>query len=307
VIREARGQRKLAVADYLNVLNMMPDHPAARIRLAWPDNNDCIGAYERKRISHYDVSELEAGIIEVNKEDGPVRAGNILNNSGAVIIRGILPVDLLQSLLEKYREVVAARREVEETGMWPLPKVDADLRGEIEQLMSSTGMTEWMNRIFNSRYPNWHVIHRHDWHVQWRGPGPHPHSPTPIHQDHPVFATGSEFITCWFSCTPCGDDVSPGLELYLEYFRHPIHFSDQFPEAPAAMDRGFVADYLRHRIRRPRFSPGDVLLFHPNIFHRTEHKQKWDGNRMSFDLRFQAGPSSPGFIDVVQNGMGYAS
>jgi len=298
VIKESRGRCGEAADDYRRVLSMEPGHAAARVRLAWLAEQSLVVGRDMSFLDHNGPAIPSSESLQVSKAEGMTQAVKIFNTYGAVIVRDLIPAADLEVLLDKYRHAVVERQKAEGVGMWPVQDVDSKIRADLEKLLDSTDVASWLEKICSYRFPAWEIQPRHDWHIQWRGPDPH--EPTRIHQDCPVYINNSEFITCWFTCSNCGNGDAPGLELYLDNVSHPLHFVEQFPDAPAAVSRDFLTEYLADRSWSPRMSPGDVLLFRPNLFHRTECDRSWDSYRMSYDLRFQCGPSAPGFSEIVE-------
>jgi ectoine hydroxylase-related dioxygenase (phytanoyl-CoA dioxygenase family) len=85
-------------------------------------------------------------------------------------------------------------------------------------------------------------------------------------------------VTCWIALDPCGV-VAPGLELVT------CRISELIAPVDLAPDR-VDARYHPGEFWRPRLLPGDALVFHGDILHRTHVTPSMAQDRTSIELRF---------------------
>lgn len=87
-----------------------------------------------------------------------------------------------------------------------------------------------------------------------------------------------EMVTCWITLVPCGVN-SPGLELVLhrlEGLLAPVELADVRVRMRFAPEQFWG----------PAMEPGDALLFHGDILHRTHVTPAMTEDRTSIELRF---------------------
>ena len=87
-----------------------------------------------------------------------------------------------------------------------------------------------------------------------------------------------DMVTCWIPLTPCGDDA-PGLELLGQ------RFDRLLPPADLAHAR-VIERFVPEKFWRPVMEPGDALLFHGDLLHRTHVTPTMTKDRTSLELRF---------------------
>jgi len=94
-----------------------------------------------------------------------------------------------------------------------------------------------------------------------------------------------EMITCWIPLTPCGVEA-PGLELVTRRAESLL--------APAELTADRVRGcFATEEFWRPAMKPGDALLFHGSVLHRTHVTPAMTKDRTSIELRFFAADNLP--------------
>jgi ectoine hydroxylase-related dioxygenase (phytanoyl-CoA dioxygenase family) len=87
----------------------------------------------------------------------------------------------------------------------------------------------------------------------------------------------TRLVTCWIALDPCGVDA-PGLELIRRPLDHLLHFSE-------LNDATLRSRFPPEDFRAPELEPGDALLFHPGVLHRTHVKPEMRRDRLSIEFR----------------------
>ncbi len=127
---------------------------------------------------------------------------------------------------------------------------------------------------------------------------PSGHAPHTWHQDGALgydFAAGGPagpgpeallpMLTCWLPLTPCGDDA-PGLELIS------LPLADLLPPQSLADER-LRSNYPPEKFHAPEMRPGNLVLFHSGVLHRTRVNPAMKLDRTSIELRLVAAGRVP--------------
>ncbi|WJW74594.1 tetratricopeptide repeat protein [Thiohalobacter sp. IOR34] len=298
IVDEIEGDAKSAAQRYYHVLEMDPSYGAARIRLHWPDNWRFLDRKQRERLSSWNTDMPDVNELVVDRQGGSIEAArSVFKKFNAVIIRNMFADDAWVGIRQDYYQQLGERMHKDKRGMWLMEDVDQSLRGSVTRLTDEAGLESWLHGILGEKYDDWRFAEHHAWHIQRRDAGGE--WVTPCHQDHPVFCANNGYATCWMPFDKCGDDRAPGLELFLDDIEHPILLQEQFPHMPLTLPTEFVHEYLEPKRLRPEFVPGDMLIFAPLVFHKTEALDAGaGGKRMSCDIRYKIGPTAWGFGEM---------
>ena len=141
----------------------------------------------------------------------------------------------------------------------------------------------WLRRQYApSRYPMFHAPH--GWH-QDGALGFNFGAASPSTTEPAILP----MVTCWIALNPCGVDA-PGLE----FVRRRI---DQLLEPTELTDSSVRTRFAPSEFWRPRLEPGDVLLFHGDVLHRTHVHSSMLNDRTSVELRFFSAAHPPARLD----------
>jgi ectoine hydroxylase-related dioxygenase (phytanoyl-CoA dioxygenase family) len=117
---------------------------------------------------------------------------------------------------------------------------------------------------------------------------PRGHHPNSWHQDGGLgVAFSSEpgpqppmtrMVTCWIALDECGRDA-PGLELIRRPLDSLLHYTE-------LDDAKLRERFPREEFWTPELNPGDALLIHPGVLHRTHVRPAMQRDRRSVEYRF---------------------
>ncbi|MBF0186373.1 MAG: hypothetical protein HQL50_00435 [Magnetococcales bacterium] len=302
----ASGDARGAADSLMEILAHTADHAVAHCLLRWPDIWRALAISEREVVIRSRSTPIEPSCLvhALSSPEGIEECIQTLHTYGAVLIRGFFPRQPVDRFHQKHRDTLLHHRRHNEGEAWRLEKVEprddaSSITVDLSHLIDGSLLPRLITLYSEQRHPGWSVIPHQANHIQLRDETDQ--RPEPIHQDHPVHGKQSTFLTCWIPLTPCGNGLAPGVELYLERFQHPVHLKSEFPAALNGLPDGFILEHLHAHRFVPHFEPGDLLVFDPMLFHKTETLSRTEYPRISCDLRFQSGPSAFGYGDQSQS------
>ena len=122
-------------------------------------------------------------------------------------------------------------------------------------------------------------------------------SPLPYadwHQDGAFLGDGIRTINLWLSLSHCGDDA-PGLDLLPRRLDRIVETGSGGAIFPWSVGPGTVEDAAEGvEVLRPRFQPGDGLLFDEMFLHRTATDETMTRDRYAIESWFFAPSVYPG-------------
>ncbi|MDB6067524.1 MAG: hypothetical protein JWR26_3732 [Pedosphaera sp.] len=120
---------------------------------------------------------------------------------------------------------------------------------------------------------------------------PPQHAPHTWHQDGALagrftvaapgaadFNTLLHMVTCWIPLVACGTNA-PGLEIITQR-------NEQLLSPACLVDDFIQSNYPSASFLKPVMEPGDLLLFHGDVLHRTHVDPVMQSDRTSIELRF---------------------
>jgi hypothetical protein len=122
-------------------------------------------------------------------------------------------------------------------------------------------------------------------------------SPLPFadwHQDGAFLGEGIRTINLWLSLSHCGDDA-PGLDLLPRRLDRIVETGSGGAIFPWSVGPGTVEEAAEGvEVLRPRFQPGDALLFDEMFLHRTATDETMTRDRYAIESWFFAPSVYPG-------------
>ena len=216
------------------------------------------------------------------------RLPGLLQSRGAVLLRRMLPGQLLSQWLPVLEKLYAGADELFESGRmddWiyqtfyryghvdprSIPDYDLWLR----QLLGQPGLRNLLRTLFGPRA--WVLL---------KDSAPRRQAPQLrdraifFHQDQEFIGPLPQAVNVWIPLTPAGGDW-PGLELWLDGPQAPLlNFAMSPPEREQVYAR--IPPEARWR---PQLMPGDILLFTAWTVHRTCFEPGMQQTRYSYELR----------------------
>ena len=114
------------------------------------------------------------------------------------------------------------------------------------------------------------------------------------HQDGAFLGDGIRTINLWLSLSHCGDDA-PGLDLLPRRLDRIVETGSGGAAFPWSVGPGTVEEASEGvPVLRPRFAPGDALLFDEMFLHRTATDETMTRNRYAIETWFFAPSVYPG-------------
>jgi phytanoyl-CoA dioxygenase PhyH len=230
----------------------------------------------------------------------PVRARDIeavsrtFEAAGAVHVTGALPIDVLADVRSASERVFHEWDQLAADGLLPESLATPHLRRYIplaDLLLDHSPVDALLHPTFlqlarsyldkePELAPNSHVrsilLDRLDTHL-------------PFHQDQTILKRA--LLNVWIPLDACGVGA-PGLELVMESWRELLSPSPleqpRFAVDHARLDEASVLDaFAAEAFWRPRFAPGDAMLFSGSTIHRTYVNAAMGADRMSIEIRLQ--------------------
>lgn len=225
----------------------------------------------------------------------------LFQQHGCLLIRQALPQQPLQALLGLARQAYARADALMSTGQ--LPQAERTLYGyghvPPQACYPSSDPFLYLARLLQSWQPLlqsllWEPLLLYQGSMfrrQFPEAGPSP--ALPWHQDCVFLEPVHPVLNCWTPLVPCGHNA-PTLEILLLNLngllpspRHPGH-----PPRPGAayLDYGFTDPELSMRFPEairwaPTMLPGDLLIFHEFMLHRTGLTPTMAQTRLSLEIR----------------------
>jgi hypothetical protein len=214
-----------------------------------------------------------------------------LDREGFVLLRGLIPVSMVEELRENVYRATAqsglVERRVSDPAAFHLKTVD----GNLDRLRARP----FVRPVTNSatyRAVNMHVIHAlaaqvgplrlvEEGHGRWLRIG----MPRdlkrgmPPHQDIFYMRKGEDFVTVWVPLHSCPPKLG-GVRLVPRSHQHGPFFHDG--------KRGIPVRGHGLRWRQFSFDPGDALVFHRHLVHASGRNRTEDQVRFSVDFRLMA-------------------
>jgi len=114
------------------------------------------------------------------------------------------------------------------------------------------------------------------------------------HQDGAFLGEGIRTVNLWLSLSHCGEDA-PGLDLVPRRLDHVVETGSGGAYFPWSVGPGTVEEAADGvPVLRPRFKPGDALLFDELFLHRTATDDTMTKNRYAIENWFFAPSVYPG-------------
>jgi len=293
MLHQALGHTAEATQAYLSTLSLDPEHAAAHFRIRSSQSWSQLTEADRQRLDAARRPAPEPEQITVT-DPADLRAVNAsLDRHGCALIRNALPTQALQKFKSRFQPTLTQHAARAQQPMFLMRDVHARMAIEWADLARQTALQNLVCSYCASHNPGWTVTAHQAWHIQLRDGNDV--QPTMTHQDFPVLGQQASFLTCWTPLDPCGRGEAPGVRLFLEHFRHPVHSVEHRPDAVNAVSFDQIREHLRGRAVTPGFDPGDLMLLGPCIFHETQVVPGAPGQRISCDVRFRAGPTLRGF------------
>ena len=110
------------------------------------------------------------------------------------------------------------------------------------------------------------------------------------HQDGAFMGVHVHSINVWLALSECGHDA-PGLDLVARRFDGIMETGTHGANFDWSVGQGVVDRMDQPRVVRPRFAPGDALIFDHLLLHRTATDPSMRKSRYAIEAWF-AGPSS---------------
>lgn len=222
-------------------------------------------------------------------------------HSGCLLIRQALPQAPLQQLLWLARQAYARADALMALGQ--LPQREAVFYGyghvppeacyplSDPYLYLARLLKPWLP-LFQALLQEPLLLHQGSlFRRQFPQGGPSP--ALPWHQDCVFLEPLHPVLNCWLPLVPCGLRA-PSLEILLLNLSTPLH-APRHPGHPpepgdAYLDYGFTDAEIREHFPEaerwhPTMRPGDLLLFHEFMFHRTGLQPDMDQVRISLEIR----------------------
>ena len=291
MLHQQSGNQSLAAAGYEMVLTLDPGHLAARFRLWHLMDTDSRGS--ALDLGPPDPPSPDA--FAVSADDGAA-ARDRFEDFGGVLMRGAVSTGAFDEIVRELEPWMRTFTDAKPSGAVDFSQAPRSIRDRVLGVLESPEISE---RVFQSlgawRGAGW-LPHSHGvWWLQWHEPDiPRP---TDLHQDFPVSADRSDWFTLWMPFVECGPGIAPALQVAACDLRHPLHYREFQGEYINTVPIKDVARYFEPVLIRPRFEPGDLLVFGKTTLHGTFTEPGMPRTRLSFDSRFNRGPSPIGFQD----------
>jgi hypothetical protein len=211
--------------------------------------------------------------IEVDVEEGPELAADVLASRGAVLIRRLIDIEHLSPFRDTCLQLFHNKR---------LQALNVDEVGDPTPMLA--GATPFINLMLQRFFPARPTLRARQTYVRRVKPE-RPETAVPFHQD--VQAFGRMLVNLWTPLSACGRDA-PGLELVTARLRDLAvteSASDQY-DALQISEQLVHERFGKEGLCRPEMEPGDVLAFLGTTIHRTYIVPEMTEDRFSVELRF---------------------
>jgi hypothetical protein len=112
------------------------------------------------------------------------------------------------------------------------------------------------------------------------------------HQDGAFMGVHVHSINIWLALSHCGHDA-PGLDLVARRFDDIVETGTHGANFDWSVGQGVVDRMDQPRVARPRFAPGDALIFDHLLLHRTATDPKMKKSRYAIEAWFAGASSYP--------------
>ena len=236
------------------------------------------------------VPDFAAGFFSLTRLPG------LLQDSGAVLLRRLLPRELLGRWLpafeQAYREAdaqMAAGTISEEdwNNFYRYGHVDPDLIPNLQSWFQDLLKQQPLRHLLRTALgPQASLLLNYS--MARRQMPAHPERAIDYHQDREFLGPLHKALNVWIPLTPAGGEDWPSLELWLGGPQHPV-FDFSMPSAA----RASIGDAIPpDALWRPELQPGDVLIFTHHTIHRSIIAPTATQTRFSFELRLSADTDS---------------
>lgn len=218
----------------------------------------------------------------------PARLNALLQEPGAVLLRGLFPQDLIARL---HAAVTAAYAETDQQlaagtlspdfyqSLYRYGHVRRSQISGYEALEAELMAQPLLRRLLQARYGAEVMLLRQNTLPRRQDPA-QPEQAIALHQDQEFAGPLKSGLNLWIPLTPAGADA-PGLEIWLGHPQVPLLALDM----PPALRDQLLASFEPRQRWRPVLQPGDALLLSFFTLHQTWIRPEMSQLRLSHELR----------------------